>query len=74
MAANEARRAQMNDPKSDLRNQVSKDDVADFQLLSNTPVRIIMAMTDYTQDELQKRADSLGVTLKGDLAATGGQR
>ena len=66
----ESRRAEMNDIKSDLRNQVSVQDVADFQLLSNTPAQLIVAMTNMSLEQLQARAELLGTTLKGNQAGS----
>lgn len=64
----EKRREEMNDPKSNLRNQVSQDDVVDFQLLSNTPAQVIEAMTGISRQDLEQRAKELNTTLKGSLA------
>ena len=64
------KRKDMGDTKSDLRNQVSKQDIIDFQLLSNTPAQVIIAMTGESLAELEKRAKELEVNLKGSLAGT----
>ena len=66
----EKRRLQINDATSDLRNQVTPEDIADFQLLSNTPAQIITAMTGMPTSVLQERANALNVTLKGSLAGS----
>lgn len=60
----------MQNTSSNLRNQVTVEDTVDFQLLSNTPAQIIVAMTGKTMEQLKERADEIGVTLKGSLAGS----
>lgn len=64
------KRLEMDNLTSDLRNQVTPDDIMDFQLLSNTPAQIIAAMTSKTMNQLEARAKELEVTLKGSLAGS----
>lgn len=66
----ERKRQEMKSTSSDLRNQVTTQDVVDFQLLSNTPAQMIAAMTGWTIDQLAARAKELETTLKGSVAGS----
>lgn len=72
LSLGEQRRAELNDPYSDLRNRVSPQDEVDFQILSNTNGYTIEAMTGVPLAKLMERAKELGVTLKDTSAANGG--
>jgi len=61
-------RTQMNDVNSDLRNRTTKKHEVDFQLLNSTNAFTISAMTGQSLDDLAKRAEEIGVTLKGSAA------
>lgn len=61
---------EMQDIKSDLRNQVDTQNLVDFQLLSNTPAQLIVAMTNWSLEQLGNRAKELDTTLKGHQAGT----
>lgn len=65
LSLGEQLRKDMNDPKGDLRNQVGPENTRDFQLLSNTPLQIIAAMTGFSQEELFERAKEIGAVPKG---------
>lgn len=66
----EQRRLQMSDFTSALRNQATPEDAADFQLLSNTPADIVVAVSGLSFEQVAERAEKLGVTLKGSLAGS----
>ena len=68
MNLGQQKRVEMGDPNSPLRNQETKQDEVDFQLLSATNAYTIEAMTGVSLADLKKRADELGIGLKGSAA------
>lgn len=60
--------AQMADTTSDLRNQTTPEHIVDLHLLSNTTAETICAMSGKDMEYVTKRAEEIGVTLKGTLA------
>jgi hypothetical protein len=72
MSLGEQKRAELNDPYSDLRNRITPQDEVDFQILSNTNGYTIEAMTGVPLAQLFERAKELGTTIKGNSAANGG--
>lgn len=59
---------QMADTTSDLRNQTTPEHIVDLHLLSNTTAETICAMSGKSMEYVAKRAEEIGVTLKGTLA------
>jgi hypothetical protein len=68
LSLREQKLLEMEDIKSPLRNQETKEDIRDHQLLTNAPAETIAAMTGFSLKELAARAKELGTTLKGSLA------
>lgn len=71
MTLGQQRRAELNNPYSDLRNRVTVQDEVDFQILSNTNAYTIEAMTGIPLAKLIERAKELNVPLKESAAGNG---
>jgi hypothetical protein len=72
LSLGDQKRAELNDPYSDLRNRITEQDEVDFQILNNTNGYTIEAMTGVPLAKLFDRAKELGTTIKGNSAANGG--
>jgi hypothetical protein len=68
----EQKRAELNNPYSDLRNRLTQQDEVDYQILSSTNAYTIEAMTGVPISKLTERAKELGVNLKDSAAGNGG--
>jgi hypothetical protein len=66
------KRAELNNPYSNLRNRVTIQDEVDFQILSNTNAYTIEAMTGVPLPKLIERAKELNAPLKDTAAGNGG--
>jgi hypothetical protein len=72
MTLGQQKRAELNDPYSDLRNRITPEDEVDFLILSNTNAYTIEAMTGVPIAKLVERAKELDVNLKDTSAGNGG--
>jgi hypothetical protein len=71
MSLGDRRRAELNNPYSDLRNRITQQDEVDYQILSNTNAYTIEAMTGVSLEKLKVRSAELGVPLKDSAAGNG---
>jgi hypothetical protein len=72
MTLGKQRRAELNNPYSNLRNRITLQDEVDFQILSNTNAYTIQAMTGVELPQLIERAKELDAPLKDTAAGNGG--